>query len=272
MIGAQPNGTSAHCQSRGRTRRHPVGLSRHLYRVAVGSGTGAPVRVGGLLVNMTMRHARRTAVVGLALAGLVLTGVSPAQALPEEGIASGTIGSVDATYDGEAVAIDPLAECDTQGSATGASAAVREAGFLEFGTGRSTCELDEETGVASAEVTGRLFRLDALRPYGGPRIRMTNYTVECATTENGSTASFHIGGLSGLSVPSQLPPNHVVTVPGRGVGAPPLAKVTLNETVVPDPPDGSMTVNIMRINLFPDGGGGELDGEVVVGSVSCSPF
>ncbi|HEV7648913.1 MAG TPA: choice-of-anchor P family protein [Actinophytocola sp.] len=218
-----------------------------------------------------MRYARRTGVLGLAVAGLALAGVSPAHAVPEEAIASGSVGSVDATYDDAAVEVDPLAECATDGENAADSAAYEEDGFLEFGRGSSTCTLGDD-GVASAETEGKLFRLDALRPYGGPRIRMTNYSAECSTTENGSTASFHIGGLSGISVPASLPPNYEVTIPGPGPGAPALATVTFNESIVPDPPDGSMTVNIMHIHLSPDGPANGMDGEIVVGSVSCSPF
>jgi len=225
------------------------------------------VRFSGVLNVMTMRNA----VLGLAVGGLVLAGASPAQAVPEEAIASGSVGSVDATYDGESVAVDPLAECATDGESAADSAAYAESGFLEFGRGTSTCTLGDD-GVASAEVEGKLFRLDGLRPYGGPRIRLTNYSAECGTTENGSTASFHIGGLSGIKVPSSLPPNYTTTIPGRGPGAPALAKVVFNETIVPDPPDGSMTVNIMHIHLSPDGPSSGLGGEIVVGSVSCSPF
>ena len=224
---------------------------------------------------MTIRHARRAGVLGLAVAGLLLSGVSPAAAVPEEGIASGSIGAVDATYDDTEIQMDPLAECDSDGGDGEANSATYKVnGFLEFGRGESTCTVDPETGVANADVSGKLFRLDALRSHGGPRIRMTNYTAECSTTENGSSASFHIGGISGIAVPAQLPPNHVVMVPGRGPGAPPLAKVTFNESIVPDPPDGSMTVNIMRIELFPQGGpdSDSTSGEITVGTVSCSPY
>jgi hypothetical protein len=222
---------------------------------------------------MTIRHARRAGFVGLAVAGLVLAGVNPAQAVPEEGIASGAIGSVDATYDGEPVRLDALAECETDGVTEADSNALKVVGFLEFGGGESTCLLDPETGVASADSHGDLFRLDGLRQFGGPRIRMTDFTATCETTENGSTANFEIGGLSGISVPQQLPPNYVVTIPSRPAGGPPLARVTFNESITPDPPDGSMTVNIMRIELFPDGSTtDEVGGEIVVGTVSCSPF
>jgi hypothetical protein len=216
---------------------------------------------------MTMRNA----VLGLAVGGLVLAGASPAQAVPEEAIASGSVGSVDAAYNGEPVASGPLAECASNGENAADSTGYKVRGFLEFGRGSSTCTLGDD-GVAAAEVNGKLFRLDALRPSGGPLIRLTNYSAECATTENGSTASFHIGGLSGITVPAPLPPNYTATIPGRGPGAPALAKIVFNESIVPDPPDGSMTVNIMHVHLFPDGGSDTVGGEIVVGSVSCSPF
>jgi hypothetical protein len=217
---------------------------------------------------MTMKIARRTGLLGLAVAGLVLAGVSPAQAVPEEGIASGSVGAIDATYNGAAVQVEPLAACDSQGSTDTSSQRFVKKGFVEFGPGSSTCEVDEATGVAKAVVNGDLFRLDALFASGGPKIRMTDYTATCETTKNGSSASWEIGGLSGLKLPEEVPPNYVVTVPGRN-GAPPLAKVTFNETITPDPADGSMTVNIMRIELTPQSG---RDGELVVGTVSCSPF
>ncbi|MGH3761815.1 choice-of-anchor P family protein [Actinophytocola sp.] len=213
----------------------------------------------------------RKAVVGLAVAGLVLAGASPAQALAESAVASGSVGSVDATFDGAPLQVDPLAACDTAGSGSAVTSGDEVAGFYEFGPGSSTCTLDA-SGVASADVSGELFRLDVLRAFGGPRIRVTDYSVECGTTETGSSASWYIGGLSGIRVPPELPSNHVVTIPGSGPGAPPLAEVTLNETIVPEPPDGSMTVNMMRIHLFPEGGNDEVGGEIVVGSVSCAPF
>jgi hypothetical protein len=217
---------------------------------------------------MTIRQAGRAGVLVFVL-GVAFVGASPAQAAPEEAIAAGSVGSVDATYSGASVDVDPLAECATDGVGVGSTAGYRLPGFVEFGLGSSTCGIDDD-GVAHAKASGKLFRLDALRAHGGPRIRMTGFSAECSTTENGSTASFHIGGLSGISVPPTLPPNHVVTIPGSGPGAPPMAEITLNETITPEPPDGSMKVNIMRIHLFPEGG--PHSGELTVGSVECAPF
>lgn len=214
---------------------------------------------------------RSVSVVGLAVAGLVLAGVGPAQAAPEQATGSASIGSVDGTFDGTSVQVAPRAECSTTGVEEARSPSYEMAGFFEFGPGRSTCSLSDN-GVARARARGTLFRLDALRPYGGPRIRMTDYRVRCNTTKNGSSASFDIGGLTGLSVPPTLPPNYVVTVPGPGPGAEPLAEITLNEIITPDPADGSMTVNIMHIHLFPDDPDGSPGGEIIVGTASCAPF
>lgn len=217
-----------------------------------------------------MRNARRTGLLGLAVAGLVLAGVSPAQAIPEEGISTGSVGAIDATYNGAAVEVAPLAACDTEGATEASSTRYVKKNFAEFGPGSSTCTVDPVTGVAEAEVNGDLFRLDALFAAGGPKIRMIDYSATCTTTRNGSSASWDIGGLSGVKLPAEIPPNYVVTVPGRTASAPPLATVKFNETITPDPPDGSMIVNIMHVTLFP--AGGPTGGEIVVGSVACSPF
>ncbi|HEY0450659.1 choice-of-anchor P family protein [Actinophytocola sp.] len=225
---------------------------------------------------MTMRYARRTGVVGLAVAGVCvavcLAGLAPAQAADWESIAGGSLGAVDLVLDGDPAEIAPIAECGTDGVEDATSSGAEVAGFVQFSGGTSTCTVDQATGVATASVTGARFRLDGLRQYGGPRtIRMTSFTATCHTTETGSSASFQFRGLTGLTVPSSIPPNHVITIPGAA-GAPPVATVTLNETIVPSPPDGSMTVNLMHFHLFPQGPADKASGDIVVGSVNCAPF
>lgn len=221
---------------------------------------------------MTMRNARRTGTVGLAIAGLVLIGVTPAQAADWEAVATGSLGSADLLVDGAPVGIEPIAPCDSEDVTSGYSAGAEIEDVVEFAGGPTTCTRDESNGVATAEVTGGRFRLDGLRPYGGPRIRMRSYSATCETTETGSRASFQFSGLTGLEVPSTIPVNHKITIPGRRPGAKPLARIILNEKIVPDPPDGSMTVNIMHIKLFPRGPANRVRGDIVVGSVSCAPF
>lgn len=221
---------------------------------------------------MTMRNARRTGIVGLAVAALLLPGMTYAQATDWESMATGTIGSADLVLDGEQVSIDPIAECDTDGTAQSSSPGAEVEDFVEFDGGTTSCDVDQNNGVATSTVTGERFRLDGLEQYGGPRsIRVNSFSAKCTTTETGSKAEFELKGVTGMTLPSTIQPNTVVTIPGPA-GAPPVATVTLNEKVIPDPPDGSMTVNLMHFRLFPQGPADEVGGDIVVGSVSCAPF
>src|SRR3982751_573800 len=101
---------------------------------------------------MNSRQARRTGVVVAAVVAVVLAGVVPAQAAAlEEGVGSGTIGSVNASFNGASIQSDPLAECDTEGAATGQSSTYRKPGFVEFGPGSSSCTVNQNTGAASVQ-------------------------------------------------------------------------------------------------------------------------
>ncbi|WP_291414932.1 choice-of-anchor P family protein [Actinophytocola sp.] len=219
-----------------------------------------------------MRNARRTGTVGLAIAGLVLIGVTPAQAADWEAVSAGSLGSANLILDGEPAGIEPIAACDSEDATSGSTSGAEIEDFVEFASGSTTCTRDESNGVATARVIGGRFRLDGLRSYGGPRIRMTSYSATCNTTATGSQASFQFTGLTGVEVPSNMPPNHKVTIPGRRPHAKPLATIVFNEKIVPSPPDGSMTVNLMHIKLFPKGPATRPSGDIVVGSVSCAPF
>lgn len=216
---------------------------------------------------MTLRRTLRA--VGLSLTGLVLVAV-PAQASPGDAVAEGSVGSVDVLMDGEPIVIDPIAPCETGGPPQGSAGEVAVAGFISFASGSTECTIDDAGEVATAEITGGRFRLDGLRPHGGPRIRLSSFTAWCRTTLTGTSSWVQFSGLSGIDVPDELPPNYEVTIPGLAEGDPPLATVTLNETVVPDPPDGSMTVNLMHVRMFPEGPGPD-GGDIVVGSVHCAP-
>lgn len=214
---------------------------------------------------MTLRRTLST--VAATLLTLTL-GAAPAHAGPGDAYARGTAGTVAATIEGAPVTVDAVAPCDTVGPPQGGSGDVSVAGVVTFGGASSRCAVDDAGELASVEVTGGRFRFDALREYGGPRIRLASYSARCNTTLTGSSSWVQFSGASGFSVPEDLPANHVVTIPGRG-GQPPLATITLNETIVPSPADGSMTVNLMHIRLFPQGGPDR--GDVVVGSVHCAP-
>lgn len=216
---------------------------------------------------MTMK---RTIVVLSALAFLV-PAAGQAQA-DSESVAGASVGSADLILNGVPVTIDPMAECGTGEVEQAGSAAAGVDGFVEFEGGTTTCTVDETTGVAKASVTGERFRLEGLEQYGGPSvIRLAGFTASCESGPAGSSAQFRLSGLAGLTIPSTIPPNHVVTIPGPA-GAPPAATITFNETLFASPPDGSMTVHLMHIRLFPQGPPTADSGDIFVGSVSCAPF
>jgi hypothetical protein len=214
-----------------------------------------------------MTRRRTLSSIAAALCTIAL-GVVPAQASPGDALAKGAAGSVNATVDGEAVTVGAVAPCDTAGPPQGSSGEVAVTGVVTFGSATSTCTVDAAGELASVEVKGGRLRIDALLDHGGPRIRLYSYMARCNTTLTGSSSRVQFSGASGFEVPSELPANHVITIPGAS-GQPPLATITLNETIVPSPADGSMTVNLMHVRLFPQGGPDK--GDIVVGTVHCAP-
>lgn len=208
----------------------------------------------------------------VALTGLLAASLTAAQASAtgSDAAAGGFLGSVDVVVDGEQVVRAPIAPCEVSGKPSNSSGTVRVGDVALYRGGTSACEVDDDDN-AHAAVEGRVFKTDVLREWGGPRIRASSFSASCRTTGNGSSATMEVRGIRGIDVPEEIPPNYTVTIPGRIEGAAPLAKVVVNELIAPSPPDGSMTVNAMRIELFPEGGGPN-SGEIVVGAVSCDPY
>lgn len=199
----------------------------------------------------------------LTVAGLGFV-VAPAQAAPGDAVAEGSAGAVTIGQ----VTVEPIAPCSTEGPLSAESDEVAVPNVATYSAGSSTCSIDDLGEIAKTTVTGGRFRFDALRQYGGPRIRLTSYTAKCETTLTGSNSSIQFSGLTGISVPAQLPSNHVVTIPG-GPDGKPKATVTFNEALLPSPADGSMTVHLMHIRMFPQGG--PVSGDAYVGTVHCAP-
>ncbi|MGH3516035.1 MAG: choice-of-anchor P family protein [Haloechinothrix sp.] len=201
-----------------------------------------------------------------------LTGLSGSAVAADEPETSGagSVGAVDVVYDGEEIVVDPIAECAVPGRQTNRTSGVSVGDVARYGRATTNCRWDS-AGNALVEVAGRTFSTRALVEWGGPRIRISSFTVNCQTTGNGSAASFELRGIRGIEVPDRIPSNYTVTIPGRIEGSAPLAKVVLNELIAPSPPDGSMTLNAMRIELFPEGGGPN-SGDITVGTVACDPF
>ncbi|SMD24348.1 hypothetical protein SAMN05661093_08449 [Kibdelosporangium aridum] len=217
-----------------------------------------------------MNAMNRQIAVVLAAAVLVVH-AAPASAATGSGTAS--VGSVDVVLEGKKRIVQPpVGQCLTSGGTVqNASKRIRLRGVAEFGDGTTKCTADKETGRITVEATGQRFELNALPEYGGPRIRMNDYLATCATTLNGSVARMQFSGLVGIDAPKELTPNYTVLIPGDHPDDPPLAKVILNEIIVPSPPDGSITLNLMHV-IFAPNGGGPITGELVVGGVYCTPL
>lgn len=199
----------------------------------------------------------------LTALGLALTTV-PAQAEPGDAVAEGSAGSL--TIGSTTVA--PIAACTTGGALEATAEETSVPDVVTYSGSKSVCTLDEARELATATVTGGAFGFDALRQYGGPHLGLASYTAKCDTTATGSRMSFQFAGLSGASVPAQVPPNYLVTIPG-GPDGKPMATVTFNEGITPTPEDGSMTMHLMHIRLFPQGG--PTTGDAFVGTLYCAP-
>ncbi|MEV4312745.1 choice-of-anchor P family protein [Actinocrispum sp. NPDC049592] len=212
---------------------------------------------------------RRIAVV--LVAAVLLTQAAPALAATGSGTA--LVGSVDVTIHGKKRIVQPpVAQCLTNGgNIQNASKRIRLKGVAEYGDGNTKCTADPSNGRITVEATGQKFELNALPEFGGPRIRISNFLATCATTVSGAVARMQFSGLVGMEAPQDLPPNYTVVVPGDHKGDPPLAKIILNEILVPSPPDGSITLNLMHV-IFAPTGQGPITGELVVGSVYCTPL
>jgi hypothetical protein len=218
---------------------------------------------------MRRRYPRLAGALGLASLGLIALVATPAHA--DTPVGHGSVGSAYAFSEVPPFDVDlgPLASCSVGGTATANTSGAQARNFVAYGSGRSDCVTDT-AGQAKVEVSGRRFRLDGLRHFGGPTIKISSFTASCTTVENGAKSTLKVAGLSGIQVPNPIPPNHVITIPGAAPTDPPVARIVMHEVIVPDPPDGSMTVNLMRVQLFPEGVA-LAHGEVVLGTVHCSP-
>ncbi|WP_152552355.1 hypothetical protein [Actinokineospora spheciospongiae] len=196
---------------------------------------------------------------------------APAPARAEASVGGGT-----ATLGAEAVEVEPLAPCTSDGASTaggpptattGGTAA--DSGPVGFGPGKTTCTPDRGTGVAKAFAEGRDFRIDALRAHGGPTITVRRFSAGCTTMGRSVSSAATLAGVSGLSTPWFFPVNHTITVPGATAADPPLAAVTVNAVSAPDREDRSVTVSALKIRFFPEGG--PESGTLLVGTVTCTP-
>ena len=183
--------------------------------------------------------------------------------------ATASAGSVNLTSGGTVTSQDSIAPCTTPGA--NSTSGVTPLPGVQYGSATTSCTVAADTGDVTAKAAGGRFQVSLLRDHGGPLIKLTKWSVQCATDGANSSGSMSVAGLTGVTVPSSIPVNYTVTVPGQAQGDPALAKVVFNEMVAPDPPDGSMTLNLMHITLFPDSPDGPEHGDIVLGTVGCNP-
>ena len=213
---------------------------------------------------MLSRSARRVGAGAVAvIAAMTLTAV-PAEATP---LGQTSLGSVDVTRGGHAVTVPPIAPCDVTADQQNTSKGTHAYGVATFGAGSTTCTKDAAARTARMQAAGDSFDLTALMPYGGPEIKLANYSASCAATTTSTTANFQFSGLQGVTAPKPIPANYTTTV---GPADNPQARVTFNEVIQAEPNDGSVTINMLRIQLFPNGDG-PMGGEIIVGHAACSP-
>ncbi|PXY21415.1 hypothetical protein BAY60_25920 [Prauserella muralis] len=203
-------------------------------------------------------------------AGAVVLPASAQAAQAPTSTASASLGEADIVVGGTPAQAAPIAPCDVvAGPPANSSGGTRVGSTTEYGRGETSCTRSGD-GTSSAKVAGQRFETKVLRQFGGPTIRVRTYSAECRTTAKGSSGYVELGGVSGFTVPADIKPNHTLTIPGAKPGDPPMARIVLNELVVPSLPDGSLTTHTLRIVLFPEGGPGS--GDIVLGTASCDPF
>jgi hypothetical protein len=213
---------------------------------------------------MFSRSARRVGAGAVAVvAAMALTAV-PAEATP---LGQTSLGQVDVTRAGHEVTVPPIAPCDVTADQQNSSRGTHAYGVATFGAGSTSCTKDAGAKTARMQATGDSFDLTALVPYGGPEIKLSNYSAGCSATTTSTTANFQFSGLQGVTAPKPIPANYTTTV---GPADNPQARVTFNEVIQAQPNDGSVTINMLRIQLYPNGDG-PMSGEIIVGHAACSP-
>ncbi|WP_410588284.1 choice-of-anchor P family protein [Amycolatopsis sp. lyj-23] len=176
-------------------------------------------------------------------------------------------GSADVLIDNEHVVTGELAKCTVDGPYKGWTQGGATGDIAVFGSGDTGCGRSGATSIA--EAAGRRFKATVLQRYGGPELTVRTFSAKCATTDTGSVGEVAVGAVEGVTVPSEIPPNYRIVIPGGAAGTA-LATVVLNETVTPQPPDGSLVTHAVHIKLFPQGG--PASGDIYLGTAACDPF
>ncbi|MGW5744603.1 hypothetical protein [Amycolatopsis sp. NPDC003861] len=199
---------------------------------------------------------RSTIVTALVVTGLAASGTS--WAAPQPGVAD--IGAAAFAK----VVIAPQAPCSIGGPTSATAQQVSKPG-ITFGGGTSSCTTSPSGDSTTSTATGKNFELSALVAAGGPRVKLSSYTVTCVGTQTQTNANWTYGGLSGIAnPPSPVPVGYVS--PLRKPDGTVLANAVFNIQDLPG--DGSIGLTMLRIDFLPPSG---LSGAVTLGRTSCTP-
>lgn len=217
-------------------------------------------------------RAFQSAVVGAVVVAGLLAGLTSASAAHATAAGVASAGSASVVRNGKTIPVAPVGPCSLTGPKNGSSNGASKNRIVRFGSSTSSCSTDKKKHTSTSTANGTKFTLSALTDYGGPTIKVASYQVTCAATQGGTNASWQFSGLTGITVPKQIPNNYKVAV--KAANGRLLANVILNEVILPSPNDGSITLNMVHIQLFPNGtpkNTTPMSGDVYVGSTSCSP-
>ncbi|SDX66324.1 hypothetical protein SAMN05421504_103409 [Amycolatopsis xylanica] len=214
---------------------------------------------------------RAAAMAALACGGLV---AAPAVANADEDkppSAWASAGKVDVTVGTDHLYMDSLALCSVAGPKKAKSNGGSVGDMIKYGVADSDCgwTTQEGTYVAVGQARGSRFETSILKQFGGPVITVRTFDVKCSTTAVGSNGYVQFGAVEGFTTPDKIEPNTTVLIEG-GEKEKPLAKIVLNEVVVPEPADGSLITTAIHIQLFPEGG--PISGDIYAGSAGCDPY
>jgi hypothetical protein len=211
--------------------------------------------------------ARRAGLAGTLLAAGLAVSAAPAQADTQPGVAD--IGSAEFTKNGSTITVPTQGHCSIDGPTSATAQVVSKPG-ITFGGGTSSCtttvtDPNTDTTTTTSTATGKNFELSALVSAGGPRIKLSTFTVKCVATQTQTNANWSFGGMTGIpNPPSPVPAGYVSPI--KKSNGTVLANAVFNIQNLPG--DGSVGLTMLRIDFLPASG---ISGKVVLGDTSCAP-
>ncbi|MEV6896808.1 hypothetical protein [Amycolatopsis sp. NPDC051372] len=213
-----------------------------------------------------LKNVKTGLVAAVVMAGSVVAG-GVAHAQTPAGAAD--LGEASFTKGSTTVTVPTLAPCAVEGPTSASTGSLSKTG-LSWGGGTSSCtttvvDPDNDTTSTKSTATGKNFELSALVSAGGPRIRLSSYTVTCDAVQRQTSANWTFSGLAGITgPPSPVPAGY--TKPITKAGGTVLANAVFNTQTLPG--DGSISLTMLRIDFLPTSG---ITGSVTVGRTACSP-